>query len=88
MQFFFEISESNQNNQMVIEEKFSTAIERLNLFEQWLSRVSHPPLVITLARSVMTGYTPPSLVGRLEDSVIKIINKTWTNVLRRNIKRS
>ncbi len=86
--FFFKILEPYQDNSKKIEKKISNAIERLRLFEKWLGGISHPPLVITVARSVITGYTPANLVEYLENSVLKIINQTWSSVVRMDVKRS
>lgn len=85
---FFKILEPYQDNSKKIEKKISNAIERLRLFEKWLGGISHPPLVITVARSVITGYTPANLVEYLENSVLKIINQTWSSVVRMDVKRS
>lgn len=78
--FYFSIIDPFDEEDEQLELKWSMALERLYQFRNWLNQNSIPPKVITVTRSIITGYTPKNLAERLEKRVIQILNETWENV--------
>jgi hypothetical protein len=53
-------------------------IKRVNAFNIWLRSLScTPPDVITIVRSVISGYTPPELVSILERKLLTILKEVF-----------
>jgi hypothetical protein len=53
-------------------------VSRLNAFNIWLESLNcRPPSVITVARSVVSGYTPPTLAPIIEKKLMSILRKVF-----------
>ena len=59
------------------EASLQSALVRICLMREWLEGLSSEPQVITLARSVGSGYTPPNLAKKLEDSVVEMLESIY-----------
>jgi hypothetical protein len=52
--------------------------KKIKKFEKFLLSIKHPPTIITLSRSIKSGYTPREIALDLENSVKNIIFKTYS----------
>lgn len=58
-------------------DRLESALARLSHMQKWLKGISTAPQVITLARSVGSGYTPSNLAWTLENLVIEILESIY-----------
>jgi hypothetical protein len=64
---------------------WSRAVGRMNKLKKFLSSTCQPPEVVTLSRSVKSGYTPERLANRLETAIVDILIKLISNLDERNL---
>lgn len=61
-------------------------IKRLNTFRNWLLNLnSPPPTIITIARSIISGYTPPSLGVGIEKELLTILKDVFPLSVQRQL---
>lgn len=59
--------------------------QRSRCFESFLARAEREPVVITLVRSVRSGYTPAAVADRLEEQVLGLLGKAFPRLTERKV---
>jgi hypothetical protein len=75
----FEFSLQEPDNESTINESdiWESACVRLDCMRDWLLSIPRAPQVVTLARSVGSGYTPVNLAEALEREVIEMLRAIY-----------
>ena len=72
---------NNCNNSMEID-----YISRLNAFSIWLKGLNFcPPEVVTISRSIISGYTPPELAPIIEKKIMFTLKEVFPHATQKNI---